>query len=148
MEERSSEQKKAVKNQVARAVDLSAVHTQLRRALPNYDRYRSNDLGPQYRVRGPAGHMWIRHIATELDMWQPTRVRIGDWYARIEEKITPLQAFRRLQPSVEVAKAKRRAREVIITLLLVRHRLKIHAQAPQEIMAQILGHVNEEECEL
>ncbi len=63
-------------------------------------------------------------------------------FAALEKMCAPL-----LRSSGEVAKAKRKAREVIVALLLVVHR-KFKAQTPREVWRRILGHVNEEECEL
>jgi hypothetical protein len=154
MEELAPEPKGADKDRKARADKLRAVHTQLRSALPNYDRYhRSSAVGPLFREQiQSGGHVWMRYAAAEMDMWylrpmlleQATKL-----YAHIEDKITPMQMFRQLQFfSKAIAKAKKRAREVLITLLLVRHRLGAHVQAPTEILQKILSHVNEEECGL
>lgn len=62
-------------------------------------------------------------------------------------KDCPMQAYHRLLPSVAVVLAKKRARGVILTLMLVGRRAG-WPQAPREIWQQLLAEVNEEECDL
>ncbi len=125
-------------DQAARANKSQALHKQLYRQV--YTFVPQFHIGlPLYReCTGQGNCVWMRN-------WRETS---KDWYSRIEENSALLQASHRLQPSIEVVKAKKRAREVIITLLLVRHRLQIRKQVPREVLLLILGHVNEEECTL
>jgi hypothetical protein len=64
--------------------------------------------------------MWLRdsYITTEIN------------FGGIERQIAPIPTFCKLRfcPK-KIAKAKKRAREVIVTLLLVQYRLNLHAQA-------------------
>lgn len=62
-------------------------------------------------------------------------------------KDCPMQAYHRLLPSVAVALAKKRARGVILTLLLVGRRAR-WPQAPREIWQRILAEVNKAVCDL
>jgi hypothetical protein len=132
------EQKKDIKERARRAAGLSAVHAQLRRQVVPYEL--SWCLGTERMTRVPhahGGNIWVR------DNYVPH----VNMFAQLEERSAPLQARRRLLPSDKVAKAKRRAREVIVALLLVVRR-KLEAQTPREVWRRILGHVNEEECNL
>ncbi len=145
MEEPAPEQKEAIKvlvaRQIALAVKLSAVHVELRWALVMpYDPgvYLSGMLLSRVPHVG-GGHMWVR------DSYATTKMKFG----RLEHQIEPMQALHQQRFfSGEIAKAKKRAREVIITLLLVRHRLKLSNTIPLEVLLLILGYVNEKECAL
>lgn len=142
--ELTSEQKKTVEDEVIQAVGkqvtrakFSAVHVQLRwtMVLP-YDP--EIYLSGMLLSRVPhvlSGHMWLR------DSYAVTKMK----FARLEHEIDPKRVIARLQfIAKEIAKAKRRAREVAIVLLLAGHRLG----TPREISLLILGEVNEEECDL
>lgn len=91
---------------------------------------------PIHPILGIHGHRWERLNAASSPcvLW---------W----KDKITPLATYCRLLPSVAVALAKKRAREVILTLLLVCRRLELQAP-PREIRLRLLGEVNKEECSL
>ncbi len=126
--------------QARRADKLSAVHEQLYMLTALYDgsgvfKANSSRISLLRVTIAPGRYMWLRGR-------EPV-----EGFVQLEERKGPLQAYRRLRPSEEIAKAKRRAREVIVALLSVVHR-KFEVQTPREVWRQILGHVNEAECEL
>lgn len=96
----------------------------------------------------PNDHFRLTKIFKHQWQWVNAK-HIGDepYVEQWKCSTAPLQTFRRLLPSAAITKAKKRAREVLLTLLLVGRRVG-WSRAPREIWQRLLAEVNEEECDL
>lgn len=125
--------------------ERAAICEKIRKVVPRCGRNEhSMLLRITARPNAPIGpHEWERTVVTfgEIDISE----FLG--YAKIwRHTISPRATYARLQPSVAILAAKKRAREVILALLLVGLRLKV--LSPQEICLHVLRIVNSKECDL